>query len=129
MARNPIQSAVQSERFRRLAAFRRALLFLPLTVLMRFVARRAFFVARVLPVAAMRFFVARTALGMLLLLRLVARRLDSAERTAKFFNLALVGKLLALGDFNQFKNFIELVNHVLERFRNFRGMGHGLADG
>jgi hypothetical protein len=95
---------------------------------MRFVARRAFFVARVLPVAAMRFFVARTALGMLLL-RLMARRLDAAECAAKFFNLALIGKLLTLGDFDQFKDFIQLVNHVLERFGNLRGVGHSLADG
>lgn len=103
-----------------LSSFRRARLFLPLAMFMRFVPRLMFFLAgiltwTVLPVATMRFFVARIALGMLLLLRLMTRRLDATERAAKFFNLALISELLALGDFDQFENFIQLINHVLQR--------------
>jgi hypothetical protein len=75
--------------------------------------------------AAMRIFVARAAL----LVLLMAWGLDAAEGAAQFFNLALVGQLLALGDFHQFQNFVQAVNHLFERLRNFRGMRHSLADG
>ena len=75
-------------------------------------------------VGAMRFVVARSARR-----RLVARRLDAAERSAQLFNLALIGEFLALGDFDEFQNFVELINRVLERLGDFRGVRHGLADG
>jgi hypothetical protein len=61
--------------------------------------------------------------------RLAARRLDAAERAAEFVNLALVGELLALGDLDKFQDFVELVNHLLKRLGNFRGVRNGLADG
>jgi hypothetical protein len=76
--------------------------------------------------AAMGVFVAGAARRMLLL---VAERLDAAERAAKFINLALIGELLALRQFDQFKNFVQLVNHIFERFGNFGGVGHRLGDG
>jgi hypothetical protein len=61
--------------------------------------------------------------------RLTARRLDAAERAAEFVNLALIRKLLALGDLDKFQDFIKLVNHLLERPGDFGGMRDGLADG
>jgi hypothetical protein len=86
-----------------------------------------FFLARMVfsMAAAMRVFVARPARRLLL----EARRLDTAERSAKFVNFPFVGQFLAFGQLDQFKNFVQLVNRVLERFRNFRGMSHSLADG
>ena len=71
---------------------------------------------------------ARTARRLLLRL-FAARRLDATKRAAKLFKLAFVGKLLALGDLDEFQHFVELVNHLFERFGNLRGMGDGLADG
>jgi len=61
--------------------------------------------------------------------QLTARRLDAAERAAEFVKLALVGELLTLGDLDEFEHFVELVNHLLERLGNFRGVRDGLADG
>jgi hypothetical protein len=58
-----------------------------------------------------------------------ARRLDAAERPAKFLNLALVGELLAFGEFDEFENFVELVKRVLERLRDFCRVDHRLVDG
>jgi len=58
-----------------------------------------------------------------------ARRLDAAKRAAKFINLALVGQFLALGDLDQFKHFVEMIDHLLERLGDFRGVRNGLADG
>jgi hypothetical protein len=62
------------------------------------------------------------------LLLFATRRLDAAERAAKFFNLPFVGQLLAFGDFDEFQNFVEMINHLLERLGNFRGVFHGLGD-
>jgi hypothetical protein len=62
-------------------------------------------------------------------LLLLARGLNAAERAAKFINLALVSQFLALGQLDQFKNFVQLINGVLERLGNFRGVGHSLTDG
>ena len=75
-------------------------------------------------VAALRLVMARAAHG-----QLVARRLDAAERAAEFLNLALVGELLALGEFDEFEDFVQLVNRVFERLGDFRGVRDGLADG
>lgn len=61
--------------------------------------------------------------------RLAARRLDAAECAPKFVNLAFVGELLALDDFDEFEHFIELVNHLFERLGNFGGVRDGLTDG
>ncbi|MEI8289484.1 MAG: hypothetical protein WCH99_08410 [Verrucomicrobiota bacterium] len=58
-----------------------------------------------------------------------ARRLNAAKRAAQFLDFTLVGELLALGDFDKFEHFVELVNHLLERFGNLRGMSDGFADG
>lgn len=69
-------------------------------------------------------------LALLLLWRLLAaRRLDAAEGAAKFFDLAFIGELLALGDFDKFEDFVEMINHLLERFGNLRGVLNGLGDG
>ena len=62
-------------------------------------------------------------------LLLAAGRLDTAERAAKFFDLSFVGELLALGDLDELKHFVELVNHLLERLGNFGGVRDGFADG
>ena len=59
----------------------------------------------------------------------LAGRLDAAERAAEFVNLAFVGELLPLGDFDQFEHFVEMINHLLEAIGNFRGVFDGLADG
>jgi len=59
------------------------------------------------------------------LLLFAARRLDAAERAAKFLDLALVGELLALGDFDEFQHFVEMINHLLERLGNLRGVLDG----
>jgi hypothetical protein len=94
---------------------------------MRFMPGMARFVASaVFPGAAMRLIVARTTSNVLLL---VARRLDAAEGAAKLVNLPLVGQFLALGQLDQFENFVQLINGVLERLGDFRGMRDGLADG
>jgi hypothetical protein len=61
--------------------------------------------------------------------RHLARRLDAAERAAEFVNLALIRELLAFGDFDEFKHLVKLVNHLLERPGDLRGVGDGLADG
>ncbi len=61
--------------------------------------------------------------------RFPARRLDATKRAAKFVNLALVGEFLALGDLDEFQHFVELVNHLLERLGDFRGVRDGLTDG
>lgn len=60
---------------------------------------------------------------------LVARWLDAAQRAAQFLDFALVGELLALGNFDEFENFVELINRVLERLGNLGGVRDGLADG
>jgi len=61
--------------------------------------------------------------------QLAPRRLDAAERAAEFVNFALIGELLAFGDFDEFEHFVKLVDHLLERLGDFRGVGDGLADG
>jgi hypothetical protein len=88
--------------------------------LARFVAARGMF-----PVTAMRFVMARAARRR----RLLARRLDAAERAAQLLDLTLVGELLALGDLDEFKHLVKLVNHLLERFGNLGGVRDGLVDG
>jgi hypothetical protein len=82
--------------------------------------------ARLVPA---RFIAARAAGGLRWRLLLATRRLDAAERAAEFFNLALVGELLALGDFDEFEHFVEVVNHLFERLGNFSREFNGLADG
>jgi hypothetical protein len=113
---------------RRLSRFGLARLFRALIFLRPgFVPGIAFFVARaVFPGAALGLFITRTACRML---RLMAGRLNAAERAAQFLNLPLIGQFLAFGNLNQFKDFVQLVNRVLERLGNFRCVCHGLADG
>ena len=60
--------------------------------------------------------------------RLIPGRLNPAQRAAQLFNFTLVRRFLALRNFDEFQNFIELVNHAFQRFGNFRGVGHRLAD-
>ena len=57
------------------------------------------------------------------------RRLDAAQCPAQFLDLALVRQLLALGQFHQLEDLIELIHRVLQRFRDLRGMQHRLMDG
>lgn len=110
-----------------LPGLRRTELLRVLGIFGRLLTGLALFVARALfPIAAMRLVVSRAARRVL---RLMARRVDAAERAAKFLNLALIGQFLAFSDFDQFENFIQLINRLLERFRNFSGVRHGLADG
>ena len=44
----------------------------------------------------------------------LARRLNPAQCAAKIIQLAFVGQFLAFGNFNQFQNFINPVNHFFE---------------
>ena len=62
-------------------------------------------------------------------LLLLTRWLDAAQRPAKFFNFPLIGEFLALGNFDQFENLVQQVNGLSQRFDNFRGVRHSLADG
>ena len=59
----------------------------------------------------------------------MTRGLDAAQRAAEFINLAFIGQLLALGEFDEFEDFIQLVNGVLERFGDLSGVQDGLMDG
>jgi hypothetical protein len=61
-------------------------------------------------------------------LLLAARRLDAAQGTAQFFQLPFIHDFLPFGHFDEFKHFVELINHVLERNRNFCGMLDGLCN-
>lgn len=76
-------------------------------------------------------FITARAAGRLLLLRrlFAARRLDAAERAPQFVNLAFIGKLLAFGDLDEFKHFVQMVNHLLERRGHFCGVLDSLTDG
>jgi hypothetical protein len=87
----------------------------------RFFGPRAWFAL----LAAGRLLAARRAEGLLL----PPRRLDATERAAQFVNLALVGELLALGDLDEFKHLVKVVNHLLERLGDLGGVLDGLADG
>ena len=74
--------------------------------------------------------VARLLLLLVALRRLVAARwLNAAQSAAQFFQFAFVHHFLAFGDFDEFEHFVELINHVLQRNRNFRCVFHGLCDG
>jgi hypothetical protein len=101
---------------RRTRRFLRALnIFLSLRVSL---ARGTFFVT------ALRFVMARAARRW----RLVPGRLDAAKGATKFVNLAFIGELLALGEFDEFEDFVKLVHGVLERLGDFSGVRHGLID-
>jgi hypothetical protein len=56
-------------------------------------------------------------------------RLDAAERTAKFIDLAFIGELLTLSQFNEFQNLIQLVDRVLQRLGDLGRMQNCLVDG
>jgi hypothetical protein len=58
-----------------------------------------------------------------------ALRLDAAERAAEFVQLAFISELLALGDFDEFQNFIHLVVQFLQRIGDERGVRNGLVNG
>jgi hypothetical protein len=59
----------------------------------------------------------------------LARRLDAAERSAKFINLAFISQLLTLGEFHEFKDLVQLVDCVLELLGDFGRVQNGLMDG
>jgi hypothetical protein len=59
---------------------------------------------------------------------LLALRLDAAERAAQFLDLAFVGDLLALGDFNEFEDLVHLVVQFFQRIGDEQGVLDGLAD-
>lgn len=60
---------------------------------------------------------------------LLALRLNPAQRTAQFFNLAFISQFLPLSDFHQFKHLIQLVVQFLERLGNKSGVFHRLSNG
>ncbi len=90
--------------------------------LARFVTARIFTTL----VVAAGFIAPRTTL---LRLRYLTGRIDAAEGAAQFVQLALVGEFLALGEFDEFQNFIQLVNGLLERLGDLGGNQHGFVDG
>ena len=55
--------------------------------------------------------------------------LESPERLAERFDLALVGSLLALGFLEQFEQFIELVERIPKRGHNLHHLVDGLSNG
>ena len=55
-------------------------------------------------------------------------RLDAAERAAEFFQLAFVGEFLALGDLDEFQNFIHLIVQLFQRVGDERGVRDGLVN-
>ena len=121
---------------RRLAGFRRGRRFLGRLHFFpgfRAGATRFFVALSMFPVATATMLIIMSRSPLLVLrvglMRRLPWRLDAAQCPAKFFNLALVGEFLTLSNFDQFKNFIQKVNCVLQRFRNFGGMRHRLADG
>jgi hypothetical protein len=64
--------------------------------------------------------------GLGTLARNVLRRtVEPAQLLAQRFDLALVGGLLALGQFEQLEDFVELIQRLAER----RDHGHHLVDG
>ncbi len=113
---------------RRLRGLGRAAFFRPRRIFGRLLPRRARLV-----VAGMMF--AMTAILILMpratgrLLRLEPGRLNAPQGPPQLVNLAFVGHLLALGQFDQFQNFVQLIEGLPERLRDFRGMRHGLVDG
>jgi hypothetical protein len=100
----------------------------------RFVQRRGFILRIRLGmmslVTAPVFFPAR--LPRLLLIvrrRLHARRLDAAQGAAQFLDFALIGQFLALGEFDEFEDFLKLIEGVLQRFGDLGGVQDGRMDG
>jgi hypothetical protein len=67
--------------------------------------------------------------ALLRLIGLMPLRLDAAQGPAQLINLPFIGQFLAFSQFDQFKDFVQLVQRVPEGFRNLGGVGHGLADG
>jgi len=78
---------------------------------------------------AMRFLLPGTALLIGLMLLLMPWWLDATECAAQFVNLAFVRQFLPFGEFDQLKNFVQLIQRMPEVFGDFRGMRHRLADG
>ena len=56
-------------------------------------------------------------------------RLNAAQSAAQFFHFTFVGNFLAFGNFHQFEDFLDIIDHLLERFGNMCGIFHGLGDG
>ena len=52
-----------------------------------------------------------------------------AERTAKGFDFAFVSELLALGKFDEFQDFLHLIDRSFERFDDVHHLVNCLADG
>ena len=57
-----------------------------------------------------------------------ALRLDAAEGAAEFIQFAFVGELLALGNFDEFQNFIHLVVQLLQCVGDESGVRDGLVN-
>jgi hypothetical protein len=55
--------------------------------------------------------------------------LQLAQSAAQGFNLAFVGELLPLGEFDQFQNILHLIERLFQRFDDLRHFGYRLADG
>jgi hypothetical protein len=59
----------------------------------------------------------------------LGRTMEPPQLLAQRFDFALVGGLLALGQFQQFEHFIELVERLAERGNDLHHFIDGLADG
>ena len=59
----------------------------------------------------------------------VAARLKLAQGAQQRFDFALVSELLALGEFDQFQNFLHLLQRLPQRFHDLHHLIDGLADG
>lgn len=71
----------------------------------------------------------RGMVGMMMLLRRLALGLDAAQGAAQLLNLALVGDLLPLSDFDQFQDFVQLIVKFFQSAGNEGGVGHRFMDG
>jgi len=78
------------------------------------------------------FFPAGIALLLIMLLRRgrqLAGLLNAAQSAAQLFHFPFIRKFLTFRNFDEFENFVKLINHLLERLGNARGQFHGVADG
>jgi len=57
------------------------------------------------------------------------RPMNSLQRAAQRFDFPFVGEFLALGQFDQFKHFLHLIERLFERFDYLRYFFNCLADG
>ena len=69
--------------------------------------------------------------GLLIVLgrrRLLAHGLDAAQGAAEFLDFAFIGEFLALGHFDEFEDFLELIEGVLQFLGNLGGVENSEVD-